>query len=146
MIEIEIPKDIKDYEPKLIGPFTTRQAICTGAIVIISIVGYNVLKHVFDNGLKFIIPLIVCLIPMLIGWYKPYGMRFEQYALSQFNTVILPPKKRLYKVENTYQQFEKLIEKEEKEKLEAEKKKAKQQTTQQSKSAPKKNKSKGGLG
>lgn len=114
MIEIEIPKDIKDYEPKLIGPLTTRQTICSGAILVIMLVGYNVLKMFFENGLKVVIPLIICLIPIAIGWYKPYGMRFEKYAISQLYTVILPPKKRLYKVENLYEQFDKEIEKEEK--------------------------------
>ncbi len=127
MIEIEIPKDLKDFEPKVIGPFTVRQLVCTVSIVGIMLVGYNVLKMFFDNGLKVVIPLILCLIPILIGWYKPYGMRFEKYAISQLYTVIIPPKKRLYKVENTYEQFEKMIEKEEKEKLEAETKAAKKQ-------------------
>ena len=127
MIEIEIPKDLKDFEPKVIGPFTVRQLVCTVSIVGIMLVGYNVFKLFFDNGLKIVIPLILCLIPILIGWYKPYGMRFEKYAISQLYTVIIPPKKRLYKVENTYEQFEKMIEKEEKEKLEAEAKAAKKQ-------------------
>ena len=27
-IELEIPKDIKQYEPKLMGPFTARQVFC----------------------------------------------------------------------------------------------------------------------
>lgn len=139
MIEIEIPKDIKDYEPKLIGPFTTRQTICFAAIVLIMVVGYNVLKLFFDNGLKVIIPLVVSAIPMAIGWYKPYGMRFEKYALSQFQTVILPPKKRLYKVDNIYDQFDKIIEKEEAEK-------AKQESVQKQREKNSKNKkSKGGV-
>ena len=124
MIEIEIPKDIKDYEPKLIGPLTARQTVCAGAMLVITLVGYNVLKMFFDNSLKIVIPLVICLIPILIGWYKPYGMRFEKYAISQFYTVILPPKKRLYKVENLYDQFDKEIEKEEKVVIEQEKKEA----------------------
>lgn len=127
MIEIEIPKDIKDYEPKLLGPFTTRQLICTVAVAGIMFVGYNVLKNVFDNGLKIVIPLIICLLPILIGWYKPYGMRFEKYLVSQFYTTIIPPKKRLYKVENKFEEFEKIIEKEEKERLEQEKRNARQE-------------------
>ena len=28
MIEIEIPQDIREFEPTLVGPLTTRQFLC----------------------------------------------------------------------------------------------------------------------
>lgn len=32
MVEIKIPKEIRTYESKIIGPFTIRQAICAVGI------------------------------------------------------------------------------------------------------------------
>lgn len=112
MIEIEIPADIKEYEPKVLGPFSSRQIIGIIGIAVTSIVGYNILNLVFDNGLRFLIPLFLDLPWVLFAYYKPYGMKFEDYFKSQLYTTIIPPKRRLYKVENLYQQIEDQIEEE----------------------------------
>ena len=32
-MEIPVPKDIREYEPTLIGPFTTRHIICIGVMI-----------------------------------------------------------------------------------------------------------------
>ena len=109
MIEIEIPSDIKEFEPKFIGPFSIRQAVCIAGVVITSVVGYLLLDQFFDNGIRVILPLILDLPWILIGYYKPYGMKFEEYFLSQLQTSILAPKKRLYKTENLYSKFEEEI-------------------------------------
>lgn len=103
MIEIEIPKDIKEYEPKFLGPFTLRQLIGVAGSALVMVVGYNVLKGVFDNGLKVIIPLLFAMIPFLIGYYKPYGLPFEKYFIVLLNTSIIPPKVRKYKTENLFE-------------------------------------------
>lgn len=113
MIEIEIPKDIKEYEPKFIGPFTLRKFLGVVGSVLVMVIGYNVLKGVFDNGLKVLIPLVLATIPFLFGYYKPYGLPFEKYAIAQLNTNIIPPKVRKYKTENLFEKLEKDIEKEE---------------------------------
>lgn len=113
MIEIEIPSDIKEYEPKFIGPFSVRQAICLIGIAGTMAGGYILINQFMQNGLRVIIPLLLTLPWILIGYYKPYGMKFEDYAKSQLYTSILPPKKRLYKTENLYSKFEKEIELEE---------------------------------
>lgn len=113
MIEIEIPKDIKDFEPKFIGPFTLRQGICFIAFLVVLLGGYYLLGNIFTNGLRVLIPLALSMIPILTGWYKPYGMKFEEYVVSQLFTTILPPKKRLYKIENEFDILDKKTEQEE---------------------------------
>lgn len=106
MIEVEIPSDIKEFEPKLIGPFTKRLLICAIGIVVTSLVGYLILDKFFDNGLRIVIPLVFDIPWALIAAYKPYGMKFEKYFVSQLYTTIIPPKHRKYKVENLYEKFE----------------------------------------
>ena len=113
MIEIEIPKDIKDFEPKFVGPFTVRQTICFGAFLAVLLGGYFIIGMFTQEGIRVLIPLILSMIPVLFGWYKPYGMKFEAYVVSQIFTVILPPKKRLYKIENEFDVLDKKIEQEE---------------------------------
>lgn len=113
MIEVEIPKDIEEYEPKLIGPFTKRMLLCVIAIAATSFFGYKLIGMFLDNGLRILIPLIFDIPWALIALYKPYGMKFEQYFVSQLYTTILPPKHRKYKTENLYEQLEQQIEKEE---------------------------------
>lgn len=113
MIEVEIPNDIKEFEPKLIGPFTKRLVLCLVGMAIISFGGYFILDKFFDNGIRVLVPLIFDLPLILLAAYKPYGMKFEQYVMSQLYTTIIPPKHRKYKTENLYEQFEQQIEAEE---------------------------------
>ena len=47
MIEREILKDVKEYEPKLFGPFTLRQAACIGLAAITSVPTGLLLGQVF---------------------------------------------------------------------------------------------------
>lgn len=113
MIEVEIPSDIKEYEPKIIGPFTKRFVICLVAIVATSLMGYTIMDKFTDSGLRVVIPLIFDIPWALIAAYKPYGMKFEKYFVSQLYTTIIPPKHRKYIVENLYEKFEQEIEAEE---------------------------------
>lgn len=109
MIEVEIPKDISEFEPKLIGPFTKRTLLCVIAIVATSILGYTIFNKIFDNGLRIILPLFFDIPWALIAAYKPYGMKFEKYFMSQLYTTIIPPKHRKYKIENIHEEFEKKL-------------------------------------
>lgn len=109
MIEVEIPSDIKEYEPKIIGPITKRIAICLIGIAATSLIGYSILNQIFDNSLRILIPLIFDVPWALIAAYKPYGMKFEKYFISQLYTTIIPPKHRKYTVENVYEKFEQKI-------------------------------------
>lgn len=114
MIEVDIPNDIEDFEPKLIGPFTKRMALCIVAVAATSLGGYFILNQFLDNGLRVLVPLIFDIPWILIAAYKPYGMKFEEYFVSQIYTTILPPKHRRYRTANLYEQFEKELINEEK--------------------------------
>ena len=116
MIELEIPKDIRAYEAKLIGPFTTRQLFCAigGALGFYG--SYKAAAAVLgeDSSLIWLFPIIVAIPFALIGWVKLYGLTFEKFAKSVFVSMFLAPTKRLYKIENTFDKFDKLIDDEEK--------------------------------
>ena len=52
MIEREIPKDIKGYEPKFIGPLTFRQTICMGLAAAVSVPTGLLLGQIFINEIS----------------------------------------------------------------------------------------------
>lgn len=102
MIEVEVPKDIRQYEAKIVGPLTTRNLVCTvpGAVVAIA-VGLFVKMHVPSDLYLFI--GMLCFLPFgLCGWISIYGMPFEQFFMSYLFCSILAPANRKYVTENIY--------------------------------------------
>ena len=103
MLEIRVTKEIRDFEPKVIGPFTFRQLICLG---IGSPIVYFILKY-FSPLVTVDIAAFLCFpvaaIAYLIGWYEPYGMKTEKFIRSIFINRILAPAHRKYKTVNTHE-------------------------------------------
>lgn len=111
MIEIKIPKEIKKYEAKAVGPFTLRQLICLFICLPICVALFMFLSpHIGADVAGF-----ACMPPAgvayLFGWYKPYGMKFEVYLKTVFVSSFLAPSKRYYKTENFYSDILKEIKK-----------------------------------
>ena len=101
MIEIEIPKDIRKYESKLVGPLTTRQTICAVITCATAFCIYKVTAFL-PSDFRFIL-VGICVTPfLLLGWVKPYGMKFEQFVSTAFVSTIISPKHRKYKTINAY--------------------------------------------
>lgn len=103
MLEIRVTKEIRDFEPKVIGPFTFRQLICLG---IGSPIVYFILKYfspivTVDIAAFFCFP--VAALAYLIGWYEPYGMKTEKFIRSIFVNRILAPSHRKYKTVNAHE-------------------------------------------
>lgn len=101
MIEIEIPKDIRQYEAKLIASFTTRQTIC-GSIAAIIGVGTFFLFDFIPQDIRIFIVLVLVSPLLLCGWIKPYGMHFEKFIQSTIVTNVLAPTNRKYITKNMY--------------------------------------------
>jgi hypothetical protein len=101
MIEIEIPKDIRKYDAKLIGPFTTRQVLCfipgcaLGACTFL-------IPTFLPQDIRLILTGIVFLPFLLVGWVKPYGMKFELFAKQIIFSTFLSPQERKYITKNQF--------------------------------------------
>lgn len=112
MIEVAIPKDIREFEPTLVGPLTTRHAACITLGGILVYGGYYLEKAM---GIDPVNAPFFCLlfIPFaLIGWVKPYGMHFEKFIGKCIRDNFVAPAKRLYKIENMWDVIEMESEKE----------------------------------
>ena len=101
MIEVEIPKDITKFESKTVGPFSTRQAVCI-LIAAPIILGSYFLFDSLVSDTRLILSATLGLPILAFGWFKPYGMKLEDFLKSAFATAVLSPKNRLYQTENIY--------------------------------------------
>ena len=100
MLEIEMPKDLKTVEAKIIGPFTARQIIC-----FIIACSYGIPLFAKLNGditFKIIVTLLAVIPVLLCGWFKIQGLPFEKFLVIIIRNKFLKPKKRKYKVKNSF--------------------------------------------
>ena len=94
MIEVKIPQEINQYDAKLVGPFTMRQALCGGMAALLSYGIYNGMKGTVSEETVIGLIMLVSTPFALLGWVKPYGMRFEKFFIGiLFNTLISSPKR-----------------------------------------------------
>ena len=96
-IEKIIPKDIKKYEPKLLGPFTSRQVFSFAPAVVISVGLFFGLKNILTMDARLFLITIVAVPFILLGWYKPYGLPFEKFIKTVFISTVLSPPQRKYR-------------------------------------------------
>lgn len=105
MIEVEMSKDIRDCEPKLLGPFTKRQVICIVISLAYGAPVFFLLGFGMDLFLRILISIILMAPAIACGWCDMYGMPLEKFGIHIFKTLILSPQKRLYKSKNMYEEF-----------------------------------------
>ena len=79
MIEVKIPQEITQYDAKIVGPFSARQAIFGGCAVGIGYLVYNQFHTMLSREQLVAIIFFVSVPFGLLGWARPYGMRFEKF-------------------------------------------------------------------
>lgn len=91
-IELPIPKDIRKYETKLIGPLTTRQTICIVPACALGALAYITLSKIAPRDLAMFACMLVIVPFIVFGWFKPYGIPLEKFLKTVFVTMVLAPK------------------------------------------------------
>ena len=109
MLEVQIPNDILKYQTKVIGPLSKRELICLSAALVLdygifsltrSLIPFDVLGFVL---MGVAVPFLAC------GWCPKeitYGLPLEKFCYVVFKTMFLMPRKRLYKIENEFQNMD----------------------------------------
>lgn len=91
MIEVRMPKEIKDFKERFFG-LTLRQLVCTGGAIIIAIPLYFYgKKYIGKEAVNWLIMLIVTPI-LLVGYVSYNGLPFEHFALLYLKMNVLPQK------------------------------------------------------
>lgn len=106
MIEVKIPKEIRDFKSKVIFNLTARQIICLVTALVINFPVYIFLKPIISDELASWFMIIISLPLFLVGFVKKDGIPYERFALIMLRFSFLTPKIRKYKVENIFTYFE----------------------------------------
>jgi flagellar motor component MotA len=102
LIEIKIPKEIRDYKEVIFAGMNLRQIISLVVVFAINVPLYIFSKpHIGDELASWLV-IIVGVPTFLVGFIKFDGMPFEKYFQVMLRFNFLVPRKRKYKVENIY--------------------------------------------
>jgi hypothetical protein len=102
MIEIKIPKEIRDYKEVIFFGLNLRQIISLAIAFAVNIPLYvNTKKYIGDELASWFV-MFTGVPVFLIGFIKFDGMPFEKYFQIMLRFNFLVPRKRHYKVENIY--------------------------------------------
>ncbi len=106
MIEIRIPKEIKNYREKLFFGLTLRQCICAGIALLICVPLYiwgN--RFLPEEAVSWIVVLIAVPL-MLTGFFRYNDMAAEQFAYEIIRFYAYP-QKRIYSYEPPFMELKK---------------------------------------
>lgn len=107
MIEIRIPKEIKNYREKLFFGLTLRQCLCAGAALLICVPLYIFGNKILPQETVSWIVILVAVPLMLAGFFRYNDMMFEQFAV-EFMFHNFTPQKRIYSFEPPFMEFRNL--------------------------------------
>lgn len=125
MIEVEMNKDVRTFEPKIMGPFTRRQLL---SLVIAAAYTLPVVVLVpGDAMMKVLLGCVLAIPAILCGFIDVLGLPLLQFITYCVIPSVTNPKVRKFKSENAYETYL-----EEAESMEG-KKKGKQQKAEQAK-------------
>ena len=104
MVQVEMNRDIREFEPKVIGPFTLKQAKCVG---VMAAYGFPLFFTLYKHSLytAAIVVGISIAPPILIGWVKVRNMSFEKFFIRWFYWRIRTPRIRRYKSKPYLKEF-----------------------------------------
>jgi hypothetical protein len=104
MIEIRIPKEIKNYREKLFLGLTLRQCICAGIALVICVPLYIWGNRFLPQEAVSWAVVLVAVPLMLTGFFRYNDMVFEQFALEVIN-FYASPQKRIFSYEPPFMEF-----------------------------------------
>lgn len=101
MIEIRVPKEIKNYREKLFFGLTLRQCICAGAALLICVPLYIFGNRFLPQEAVSWIVIFISAPLMLAGFFRYNDMTFEQFA-KELIRHYFTPQKRVYSYEPAF--------------------------------------------
>lgn len=104
MIEIRIPKEIKNYREKLFFGLTLRQCICAGIAMLVCVPLYIWGHHFLPQEAISWVVVFIAVPLMLTGFFRYNDMVFEQFAMEVFR-FYTAPQKRVYAYEPPFMEL-----------------------------------------
>lgn len=100
-MQVPVYRELSNYSPKIIGPFTLRQFVALVACTPVCYLIATALYPLVSRDIVIVSTALPALLAFAIGWLKPYGMTVEKFALMYVKTRLMPPHKRKYVIQNT---------------------------------------------
>lgn len=104
MIEIRIPKEIKNYREKLFFGLNLRQCICAGIALLICVPLYIWGSRLLPREAVSWTVILVAVPLMFTGFFRYNDMSFEQFA-AEILRFYMDPQKRVYSYEPIFMQL-----------------------------------------
>ncbi len=101
MIEIPMTDDIRKYQPKVLGPFTLRQLVCS-LLALLFALPFWILTSDMTIDNRILIVAFAALPVLSCGWIKMDGLPLEKLLFRILYFSVLTPKRRKYQSVNTY--------------------------------------------
>lgn len=96
MIEIKIPKEIRDYKEKFLFGLTIRQFFSVAAALAICVPLYIFGKDALGSDLMGWLIILIAAPIFAFGFFKFNGMPFEQFLLILYRQKWAEPQRRKY--------------------------------------------------
>lgn len=103
MIEIEMNKDVRTFEPKIMGPFTRRQLI--SLVIAAAYAGPIAIAVPGDPMMKVLLGCILAIPAILCGFIDILGMPLLQFITYCVIPSLINPKVRKFKSETSYEMY-----------------------------------------
>lgn len=98
MIERRVPKDIRKYKTKVIGPLTLRQIICVLTAVVVDFILYLIIHNLTNLSIDtMILCLILVDVPIIAFVLSPLNLPMEVYLKEVLIPNFIYPTKRKVK-------------------------------------------------
>lgn len=101
MIEIEMSRDIREFEPKIIGPLSVRQLVCVAIGAVIAIPLFMLVPGPIE--IRIVLAIFLAAPAFIAGFLKLYGMPAEKFFLKVLVPNLTNPTSRKYKTKNTFE-------------------------------------------
>lgn len=95
MIETRVPKDVRKYEAKILGPFNKRQLICLGLGITVGIIVFTFFTSAGISSENTIYIVIVCVLPIMAFAVKIDDMPMEVFIKNVFMNYYTTPRVRI---------------------------------------------------
>lgn len=97
IISTEVPRDIRNYKTKVLGPFSIKQAFCVSLAIIVDVAILIMIrdKISFDNFQPLVWVYFFIDIPIFAFMFDVQGVPMEKFLkqILQYN-LFLPPKRK----------------------------------------------------
>ena len=103
MIDIRMPKEVRDYKEKIYFGLTTKQLICSALVLLINVPLYWYGREIIGDDLIGWVVIIVACPFFAIGFIKYNGLKFEELMIAIIKFELLAPQKRKVKTKNFYE-------------------------------------------